>query len=227
MNKIGLVITAAGSSVRFGKPKLLQFLGDLPVFCHSLRNLSRLAEISRTALVIPEDLEPVFTQFIHQFIPDLADSVLIVHGGQCRTDSVHNGILALPDDLEFIAVHDAARPLATFSLLRHCLEEAEEYGAAIAAHKIVDTVKLAGNDKIIGKTIDRTALWGAETPQVARRSLFLKAYSHLAQHPELGTPTDEAQLLEFAGIPVRLVESVFPNPKLTTPADLTTIKAML
>ena len=226
MPRTGLIITGGGSSVRYGRPKLLEFLGDLPVFCHSLRNLSRLPDVAATVLVVPAEREAVFAQFLRQFVPDLADSVTLVTGGPTRTESVRRGLLALPPDTAYVAVHDAARPLATASLLRRCLEEATESGAAIAAHRIVDTVKLA-DGLSIAQTLDRKLLWGAETPQVARRSLLLQAYAFRQSHPELPEPTDEAQLLENAGIPVRLVESALPNPKLTTPDDMSTLKAMM
>ena len=226
MVRLGLIITGGGASARYGRPKLLEYLGDLPVFCHSIRNFSRMQGVVATILVVPAEREAVFAQFLQQFLPDLAPQVSLVVGGQTRTESVHRGLMALPDAIDYVAVHDAARPLATASLLRRCLDEAMEYGAAIAAHRTVDTVKLA-EGQAIARTLDRKLLWGAETPQVARRALLLQAYSHRQDHPELPEPTDEAQLLENAGLPVRLVESAFPNPKLTTPADLALLKALI
>lgn len=156
-----------------------------------------------------------------------------VQGGGERRESVRNGLALVPAGAELVFVHDCARPLLTAALLRSLREEATRHGSAVLAHRVVDTLKevpedalpLAGNVPTPLRTIDRSRLWGMETPQVFRRELITRAYAH-AFARGLHT-TDEAAAVEALGEPVRLVENPGPNPKLTTPADVAYVEYLL
>ena len=120
---------------------------------------------------------------------------------------------------EFVAIHDAARPLASAELLERCVDAAQEYGTAIAAHRVTDTVHVADDAEFIHATPSRSTLWAAETPQVFRTDLYARALRELDWHAD--PPTDDASLVRrLPGVCVKLVENTSPNPKITYPYDL-------
>jgi 2-C-methyl-D-erythritol 4-phosphate cytidylyltransferase len=126
----------------------------------------------------------------------------------------------VPETFEWVAVHDAARPLVTGELVRRTLAAARQYGAAVPALPITLTVKQAKGPlpAVVERTIPRQALWAMQTPQVMRRADLLAAYA--ACPVPLGEVTDDAQLLELAGREVWLVDGEERNLKVTTAADL-------
>ena len=152
-------------------------------------------------------------------LPDGLDAdVRLVEGGARRQDSVRNGLDALGEDVSWVVVHDGARPLVTPELMERCLLGAAETGAAIAALPVVDTVKVSDVDGFIEATRPRDGLWLAQTPQVARRELLVRAMEWAEANDFEGT--DEAALLEAAGVRVKLVEGSAGNIKVTTPGDM-------
>ncbi len=215
--KLAIIIAAAGSSQRFAQGnKLLQDLRGLPVFCHAIRNfLSSLSPAACILITSKTDL-PIFQQTLREYLPTLAERVSWVTGGPTRAASVLAGLQAVPESCEYIAIQDAARPFSSAELLLRCLESARQYGSGVAAHRLTDTIKEVESRQLASRTLDRSKLWGTETPQVFARQLLLQSYT-LAKH--LGA-SDEAQLLELAGQPVHLVENTLPNPKITLLGDL-------
>ena len=129
----------------------------------------------------------------------------IVAGGQTRQESVAIGLFALggdPDDL--VLVHDAARPLVSAAVIDRCLAGAQEHGSAVAALPVTDTLKAAGDDQIVQRTVDREGLWAMQTPQAFRLSVLYEAHSAARAYGWTGT--DEAALVEqFSDSPVHLV----------------------
>jgi len=131
----------------------------------------------------------------------------------------------MPADIQIILVHDGARPLVSKRLILACLQTIIDRGAAIAAIPVNDTIKRMNADKSIGKTIDRTHLYRAQTPQGATRHLFEKAYQ--AAERDGFTGTDESSLFEHAKIPVAVVEGEEQNIKITRPGDLQIARGIL
>jgi len=171
--------------------------------------------INRIIVVVPQD----FIASTRQLLTDhqLTDhTITVTAGGRRRQDSVLAGMACLTDASEIVLVHDGARPLVTPDLIRQCLEAAWQHGAAIAAIPVKDTLKRANPDHTIAATIDRQDLWQAQTPQAARISLLRQAYAALDNREV----TDEAALLEQAGIAVTLIEGSETNIKITRPDDL-------
>jgi 2-C-methyl-D-erythritol 4-phosphate cytidylyltransferase len=158
---------------------------------------------------------------LHDFRRIVGDATTVVTGGETRSASVRAGIASLaaePEDV--IAVHDAARPLVTAEEARQVVAAAERTGAAIAAIPVVDTIKLVHESRIV-RTVDRSALWAAATPQAFRARVLGLAL-------ESGRDaTDEASLCEDLGIPVEAVEISRLGFKVTTPADLVLAEAVL
>ena len=150
--------------------------------------------------------------------------VTVVVGGDTRHASVAAGVAAANRDSRIVLVHDAARPLVTAGLIDKCAAAARQYGAAIAAVPVTDTLKRVTNH-LIDATISREHLWSAQTPQAFRRSLLAEAITWAIDHP--GSFTDEASLLEAMGEPVAIVEGAVTNLKVTHPDDIALVESLL
>lgn len=216
-----LILVAAGSSRRFGHgDKLLADLNGAPVFIHSLRRLLP-AVTGRSVIVVPRGRVMEFENAALPFVRDL--DLIWCEGGASRSDSVRNGVAALGAGAEGIAaVHDGARPLADAGLLRKLYEAALSCDGSIPGKPVADTL-WKSDGTFLDSLIEREGLWAVETPQLFKLGSWKKA---VAEFPESDF-TDDAGLLRSAGFRVAMVLNPDPNIKLTTPADLTTIRAML
>ncbi len=209
------IILAGGASVRMGFDKVWADLGGQPVLAWSVSVFASCAAIEQIVLVVRAGLEDRAAALLK----DLGLGATVVVGGERRRDSVLAGLNRT--SAEWVVVHDAARPLLTADLIVQGLQAAQETGAAIAAVRERDTIKRVVGDRIEA-TLDRSDLWAAQTPQVFRRSLLLDA--HLSAN---GDVTDDAALLEGAGIIVKVYEGAYANIKVTTPADMQVAAALL
>ena len=142
----------------------------------------------------------------------------LIPGGETRQDSVFNGLQSLPSDADFVIVHDGVRPFVTDDIIDSCLEAAEEWGAAVAAVPVKDTIKVADADGFIVDTLNRSRLWAVQTPQSFKKDLLLKAHQR-ARQARLNV-TDDATLVEQLGFRVRLIAGSHRNLKVTTAEDL-------
>jgi 2-C-methyl-D-erythritol 4-phosphate cytidylyltransferase len=146
-----------------------------------------------------------------------------VAGGAERQDSMRAGLAALPADIEWVAVHDAARPLGRSEDVGRVLAEAARSGAALLAVPVRDTLKRV-HAGTVAATLERAETWAAQTPQVFRASLLREALAKAAADGFLGT--DDAQLVERLGVPVAIVEGDVRNLKITWPEDLELAEAI-
>ena len=149
----------------------------------------------------------------------------VVPGGSERQYSVYNGLKALPQDAEYVLIHDGARALVTDQVIRRALESVEQHGSGVAAIPVVDTIKRAAADGLVQETPDRASLYAIQTPQSFRMDVIMAAHAKAKEDGFLGT--DDASLLEHAGIPVYLSEGDRENLKLTTPTDLELAEVIL
>ena len=149
----------------------------------------------------------------------------VVPGGSERQYSVYNGLKALPEDAEYVLIHDGARALVTEQVIRRTLESVEQHGSGVAAIPVVDTIKRATADGLVQETPDRASLYAIQTPQSFRMDVIMAAHEKAREDGFLGT--DDASLLEHAGIPVYLSEGDRENLKLTTPTDLELAEVIL
>jgi 2-C-methyl-D-erythritol 4-phosphate cytidylyltransferase len=206
------IIVAAGSSRRMGFDKLGADLGGQPVLtltiqaflaCPAVDAIVVVADEERFAALSPRSPEKPITR---------------VDGGAERFLSVAAGIAAVPTGVEFIAVHDGARPLVSSALIERCLAAAAEHDAAAAARRVTETVKRSDSDGFVREAVSRENLWLMETPQVFRAGLLRRAYQEAS---DCGArPTDEVSAVDLLEISTFLVDSAAPNPKITFPADL-------
>lgn len=216
-DKIAAIIPAAGFGTRMklDYPKQYYVLNGVPVLVRTVRIFVDSGIFSRIVVVVPEDrlseTNELFTS--HDL---LAAEIKIVAGGHRRQDSVRNGLKTLEEEIDIVFVHDGARPLLSQEVIQRCYEGVLTHQAVIAAVPVKDTLKRSDTAGKITATIDRTDLWQAQTPQVARKDLLQQAFADNGE----GDVTDEASLLEKAGIPVTLVNGSETNIKITRPEDL-------
>ena len=149
----------------------------------------------------------------------------VVPGGAERQDSVRCGLDALPGDAECVLIHDGARALVTEDVIRRAVESVEARGSGIASVPVSDTIKRAAPDGRVLETPERAALYAMQTPQAFQLPLLRRAHELAEQDGFLGT--DDATLLEHAGLPVYLTLGDKENLKLTTPADMAFGEAIL
>ncbi len=145
----------------------------------------------------------------------------VVEGGPRRQDSVRAGLEALTP-CDYVAVHDGGRPLVTVALIERGLAAARETGAAVPGVRIADTVKQAGADGLVMRTVNRSRLWAVQTPEVFRYELLLRAHREITEDV-----TDDAAMVEALGEPVRVFEGDRRNLKVTVAVDLEVVRALL
>ncbi|MEW6708542.1 MAG: 2-C-methyl-D-erythritol 4-phosphate cytidylyltransferase [Candidatus Riflebacteria bacterium] len=224
MPSAAVIIPAAGNGTRMGldHPKQYHLLAGVPILIHTIRAFVATPSIQRIVVTVPPDRIADSHRLLTQY--DLADHAITVTGGGARRqDSVLAGLNCLGEDIDIVLVHDGARPLITPELIQRCLEAAWRDGAAIAAIPVKDTLKKSRPDQTIACTIDRRDLWQAQTPQATRLTLLKQAYAALGGQDV----TDEAALLELAGIAVTLIEGSETNIKITRPLDLILAEKMM
>ncbi len=215
---LGLIIAAAGGSSRFGPAnKLLQYYLGIPLFVHSLLNFKSLCQPENLILITPREQLDEFRKYTKQFLPDC--EVKFVIGGETRTMSVKNGLDALDDTIRYVAIHDAARPLAAADLLLQCLTKAEAIqGGAVPAKPVADTLRRVNERGILKETVSRDNLWRMETPQVFNLIALRDAFGRVIASQQ--NFTDDAAIMGHAGYPVAIVPHHQNNLKVTYPEDI-------
>ena len=225
-NRTVAVVPAAGRGARMGShiPKQFLSLGGVPILVHSLRVLEAVAAVEHVILAVPEaDREYCLREIVARY--QFTKVTKVVAGGEHRQDSVRHGVQEVGQEADLVLVHDAVRPLITADLVERVIRRAGEVGAAIIAIPMRDTVKQVGPEGMIEVTVDRGQLWLAQTPQVFRATVLREA--HRKAHLENFHATDDAQLLEWLGHPVAVVDGSEENIKITRPQDLVIGEAIL
>jgi 2-C-methyl-D-erythritol 4-phosphate cytidylyltransferase len=213
MQPFALILPAAGRSVRYGGPrsKLLELLDGVTVIARAAAPFVARSDLAAVVVATddPNSYRPILTDPRTIFCP----------GGPTRADSVRSALHHVPADIEWVAVHDAARPLVSPALIESTLAAAREHGAAVPAMAVHLTIKQAAGPlpARVEKTIPRHALWAMQTPQVARRRDLLDAFDRCPI--PLAQVTDDVQLLELIGHDVWLVPGEERNLKVTTAVD--------
>ena len=220
MHAFAVIFPAAGRSVRFGsgRSKLLEDLKGKTVLQRAVEAFAFRDDVGAIVIAAPPDDVGVLSEALGDFSRD--HRVKFCAGGACRAESVRNGLREVRDDVEFVAVHDAARPLVSQELISRTLEAARKHGAAVPAMPVALTIKQATGPlpAPVVRTVPRHELWAMQTPQIMGRADLLAAFEFCPI--PLDQVTDDAQVLELVGKPVWLVEGEERNLKITTPADL-------
>src|SRR5688500_13644367 len=217
--KVGAIMPAAGAGRRLGGiRKAFMEIAGKPMLLHSIDVLLAHPQITCVVVpVAPDDFDS---------LPDWLrrPGVSFVHGGAERADSVRAGLNAMPDDVEAVIVHDAARPLLSKELIDRVLAPVEAGKSATIAVRLTDTLHAVHDDAAIRATPDRSHYWRAQTPQAFPRNVLETAF---ATALDGYTATDEAGLVAAGGWPVVVVEGEARNIKVTNPEDIAIVESML
>jgi 2-C-methyl-D-erythritol 4-phosphate cytidylyltransferase len=198
-------------------------LAGTPILIHTLRKFTAVPLVTEIWVALRQSEIAGFRTRLEQEAPEvLQKRVEFVEGGEQRQQSVANALHAISaSEEDIVLVHDAVRPLVTPEIIEDVLRAAEKHGAAIAGLPAIDTVKQVErkpDGAVIHTTIPRASVVLAQTPQGFRYPLLKKAFDDAIADGFLGT--DEASLLERAGIPVAVVMGSPRNLKITAPADM-------
>lgn len=218
-NRTGAIIAAAGGSLRMGFDKLRANLGGIPVLARAITAFEACPEVHEIVLVMSIANLEWGRSLVTNFGWTKVTSVCL--GGARRQESVLRGLEQLPD-CRWVLIHDGARPFVDGDMITRGLKEAAQVGAAVAAVPVKDTIKVVDEKNFVISTPDRASLWAAQTPEVFRGDLILEAFRGLTAEV-----TDDAQVLELAGKPVKVFPGSYDNIKITTPEDLVVAEAIL
>ena len=195
-----------------GVDKVFAQLGGKPVLSRAVDAFHGCNLVDQIVIVLSEqNLEQGKQLVAEQGWSKVSD---VCAGGRRRQDSVAAGLSRL-SHCHWVVIHDGARPLVTENLIEDGLEAVKETGAAAAAVPVTDTIKVAGDDRIVRETPPRSNLWAVQTPQVFRFDIINKAYRQVKAEV-----TDDASLVEQLGYKVKLYVGSYDNIKITTPDDL-------
>jgi 2-C-methyl-D-erythritol 4-phosphate cytidylyltransferase len=222
---VAAIICAAGPGKRFGGKKKKQFadVDGRAVFLRSVELFADRKDVKQVLLAISQGDEEIVGI---KWGPNLKFfGVKIFVGGEQRFDTVNNGLELVGDDIDLVAVHDACRCCVTEKMIDKVIAAAEKTGAAIPACPVIATIKQAKDNTIV-KTIDRSDLHEAQTPQVFDTKLLKRAYANL-ENLDRSTISDDAQLVEALGEKVTIVETDSSNIKITRQSDIPIAEAII
>jgi 2-C-methyl-D-erythritol 4-phosphate cytidylyltransferase len=222
---VSAVIVAAGKGNRMGPgiDKLFLPVHGRPVVAHTWAAFERADCIDEVVLVVRDGLQEEFKAIQERY--NFAKPSRFVAGGKERQDSVWSGLQAVSAGCQIVAIQDGARPCTTVELIAATVQAAREWGAAVAAQPVTDTIKESTDGRLVKRTLDRSVLWGVQTPQTFRLELIRRALT--AVREKKLTVTDDTAACELIGEPVVLVSGTRPNPKVTRPEDLAYIEVLL
>ncbi len=223
--KVGVIICAAGASSRFGGKRKKPFvdMDGRAAFLRSVEIFSGRDDVKQILLAIASEDEELVNV---KWGPNLKFfNTTVFFGGAERFDTVQKGLELIKDDIELVAIHDAVRCCVKEEWIEKVIAEAGKTGAAMLACPVVATIKEV-KDNIIIRTVDRTGLCEAQTPQVFETSLLKKAYANL-KNLDKSKISDDSQLVEAIGGKVSIVETDSSNIKITRQSDIAISEAIL
>jgi len=225
MPTVAVILPAAGKSSRFGGKEKKPYvnLDNTAVWLRAANLFANRTDVVQTILIIaPDDRELVLRRYSANL---MFLGVKVVDGGAERFQSVANALGQVKPEADFVAVHDAVRPCDPAALIEAVFAAAVKYGAAVPGLAVADTLKRVDNQMMVTQTVPRFGLWQAQTPQVFRKDWLVEAYGRTGALSK--DVTDDAQLVEAAGHPVRVIPGSPFNLKITTHDDLKIASAFL
>jgi 2-C-methyl-D-erythritol 4-phosphate cytidylyltransferase len=225
MPAFAVILPAAGKSSRFGGKEKKPYvnLDNTAVWLRTANLFANRTDVVQMILVIsPDDHEMVLRRYSANL---MFLGVKVIDGGAERFQSVTNALSQVKPEADFVAVHDAVRPCTPASLIEAVFASAVKHGAAVPGLAVADTLKRVDNQMMATQTVPRVGLWQAQTPQVFRKDWLVEAYGRTGALSK--DVTDDAQLVEAAGHPVRVVPGSPFNLKITTHDDVKIASAFL
>ncbi|WP_279324863.1 2-C-methyl-D-erythritol 4-phosphate cytidylyltransferase [Clostridium sp. 'deep sea'] len=216
---VSSIILAAGKGTRMNTSsnKILLTLGGHSLLSYSVNIFNKAEKINEIIIVHALNEKKHLIESLKEI--NFVKPVKYVLGGKSRQESVQNGIKAVDNSCEYIAIHDGARPFISVDFLNDILIKAIETGAVIPALPVKDTIKMVENNKVIG-TLERKKLYAVQTPQIFKLKTFL-----IHQNKQIAV-TDDASLIE-GNYPVTIFPGSYYNKKITTPEDLLFAEAVI
>lgn len=216
------IVPAAGYGRRLGEraKKPFVLLGGKPLVTYALKALDSCAAIDAIVIAAEKSCVKRFRSLVKKY--NLNKVIDIVVGGKTRFESVRNALKKIGPGFDIVLIHDSARPFLTEPLITDSIMIARRHGGCVAAVPESDTVKLVDKRLFVKRTLDRTRIYRAQTPQAFRYGLIKKAYSS-----RLKRATDDSSLVEISGGNVKVLESSYRNIKITTKEDLKTAEVLL
>lgn len=221
------ILVAAGSSTRMagaGSKQMLE-LDGMPVIARTLRTFNDSPHIDEIIVVAKPDEIDEYPRLAELY--GITKITAVIPGGETRADSVLRGFRRINDRAKYVAIHDGARCLVTHEMIDAVWQKACRHGAAIAATRAVDTIKLADDKGFVAETLDRSLIWQAQTPQIFATKVYTAAVYTALEAGALADATDDCSLAERIGYHVKLVECGRDNIKITTPDDLARAEGIL
>ena len=236
--KASVILAAAGAGRRFyekenpSRPeadeervtKAFVLLAGRPVLAHTLERFARVEVVAEVIVAVPADRVAWAGRTFGDALSSGA-ALRFVAGGEDRTASVAQALRASDATTELVAIHDAVRPLIRPAVIGEAFRVAMEHGAAVVGRPVDQTIKYVLDGCRAAGTVPRHGLWMAQTPQVFRREIIVRAYER--REELVGGVTDDAQLVEAIGQTVMMVCGDAANLKITTPEDLRLCEALL
>lgn len=221
------MVPAAGSGSRMGSdtPKPYLTIAGKSILEHTLLKFRGVDAIQEVIISTSEVFKKQTFQIAKSVFPNI--DVKVIEGGAERQESVAKALQFVSGSAGLIAIHDAVRPFVSETLIADCIKQANDskLDGVILAVPAKDTIKEVSGKSIIERTPEREKMWQAQTPQVFKRGVLIKAYSEAAIKKYMGT--DDSSLVEMIGGKVSVIESRADNFKITYPLDLQLAKLIL
>jgi len=217
--KVVALIAAAGlgkrMNAKISKPFIPIF--GKPILAYTIEKFEQCKFIEKIYLIVNQEerdfcSKDIILKYNFSKVQEL------IEGGETRQDSVYNGLKVLDPDTDIVVIHDGARPLVEETIIQESIEAAQEYGAAIAAIPLKDTVKKSRKDFFINETLNREEIWRAQTPQTFKYDIILSAFHQ--SYKDKFFATDDAAIVERYGHKVKMIIGSEENIKITTPFDI-------
>lgn len=216
------ILLAAGSGSRMNNIKK-QFINvnNKPLIYYSLKTLSDCDNIKAVIVVTKEEDIEYINEIKDKY--EFTKVIKTVTGGAMRQDSVFEGLICVPEDFQYVLIHDSARPFVKKDDVLNVINDGILYNSAALGVKVKDTIKEIDKDGFVNKTLDRENLISIQTPQVVNKNLLIKGFEKF----ENKVFTDDTSILEALGIKTKITLGDYSNIKITTKEDLVYLKDLI
>lgn len=211
---LSVILLAGGKGTRMRSPTPKQYLmlKGKPIISYCFELFLQAPEVAEIIIVCEPEYRSSFTY-------ESTDIKLtFALPGERRQDSIYNGLQAMQVNSPFVCTHDGVRPFISLELISRLIKETATHGAATAACPVKFTVKEGNSEKYVNRTLERKNLWEIQTPQMIKTDLFKTGFKHVLDNKL--EVTDDVSIVEAISHPVKLVEGLDDNIKITTPHDL-------